>query len=470
MPARSSCFGNRGPVPGTTARGRLALLLFVGSVGFLSHHPARAQYPTAPPTTVYEQPPAPGTSATRPRFAVDATLQPGDGGADVRVDYRLAREELLFERTPGGYRAAYEVRVIFLKAKGGAQVTGDVFQKSLRVATYADTRLRGADLIDHVALRAPAGKYRVQVVIADLLAERASGAELPFEIPAAAQQAIWFSDLSLGTSPDSLAAGVAPRDRFVPVPSRRFGLDLSSLAILGEVVDSRSAADSAGAGAAAYRLSGRVVSDLQETVWRGDTTFARLGARTPFLWRPRLRNLAAGSYRVVLELVSPVVATPGKKKPAPVRRERSFDVEQTSANVPWESRASLEVLRYVASDPENEEMERLDGPDARKAFWERFWRQRDPTQETERNEALEEFYRRVQYANQHFSVGGPGWRTDMGETYIKHGAPDEVVRNPFNFDRPPEEIWIYYKEQRRIVFIDRDGFGRYEYDSTIRTP
>ena len=450
-----------------------AAIVAAGALGWLGWlallaEPASAQYPTAPAPTIYEQPPAPGTSATRPRFAVDATLQPGDGGADVRIDYRLAREELLFERTAGGYRAAYEVRVIFYAAKGGAQITGEVFQKSLRVSSYSDTRLRGADLIDHVALRAPAGKYRVQVVIADLLAERASGTEIPFEVPAAAQQSIWFSDLSLGTANDSLAASVAPRDQFIPVPSRRFGLDLSSMAILGEVVDSRSDPDSAGA--AAYRVSGRVVNVLQETVWRGDTTFARVGTRTPFLWRLRLRSLAVGSYRVVLELVSPVVRSAGKKKAAPIRRERPFEVEQTSANLPWESRASLEVLRYVASDDEQREMEQVDGPDARKEFWERFWRQRDPSPETDRNEAFEEFYRRVQYANQHFSVGAPGWRTDMGETYIKRGAPDEVVRNPFNFDRPPEEIWIYYKDQRRIVFIDRDGFGRYEYDTAVRSP
>jgi hypothetical protein len=82
---------------------------------------------------------------------------------------------------------------------------------------------------------------------------------------------------------------------------------------------------------------------------------------------------------------------------------------------------------------------------------------------------LEEFYRRVQYANQHFSVGINGWRTDMGRIYIQRGPPDEVVSNPFNFDRPPEQIWYYYKLRRAYVFVDRDGFGRYELE-TVRNP
>ncbi len=423
---------------------------------------ARAQYPNPGPA-IHEESPAPGTSATRPRFSVDATLQPGDGGADVRIDYRLGRDELLFERSSSGYHAAYEIRVIFYKAKGGDQVTGEVFEKSVKVATYADTRLRGADLIDHVTLRAPAGKYRLQVVIKDLVAERASGTEVSFEVPSATGQSIWFSDLSLGTVADSTAASAAPRDRFVPVPSRRFGLDLPLIAVLGEVVDNR---PSSAAGAEErYRIAARVVNELQEVAWKGDTTIVRAGARTPFLLRPRLKSLEAGSYRVIMDLTSPSITIPGKKKPEAIRRERPFDVEQTSENLAWESKASLDVLRYVAAPSELDEMERLDGPDARKAFWEQFWRRRDPTSETDRNEQLEEFYRRVQYANQHFAVGIAGWRTDMGRIYIQNGAPDEVVRNPFNFDRPPEELWYYYKDQFRFVFIDRDGFGRFELDA-----
>ncbi len=422
--------------------------------------PARAQYPN-PGSPIHDGAPIPGTSAGRPRFAVDATLQPSDEGLEVRVDYRLERSELLFERTGGGYRNEYEVRVIFYAAKGGAQVTGDVFQRSLRLATYADTRLRGADIIDHVSLRAPAGKYRIRVALTDLVAERTSETEIAFEIPEAASELVWFSDFSLGTVRDSTADGTGdPRERFVPVPSRRFGLDLPQMAVLGEIVDGRPSGSAAGD--ERYRVSAKVVSEMQETMWRGDTTFARTGERTTFLILPRLRPLEAGTYRMILDLASPQVTPPGKKKPAPVRRERTFRVDQTSENLAWESRNSLEVLRYVADSNEKAEMDNLEGPEQRKAFWERFWKRRDPTPETDQNEALEEFYRRVQYSNQHFGAGTPGWRTDMGRIYIQNGAPDEVVRNPFNFDRPPEEIWYYYRDRRAYVFVDRDGFGRYE--------
>jgi GWxTD domain-containing protein len=134
------------------------------------------------------------------------------------------------------------------------------------------------------------------------------------------------------------------------------------------------------------------------------------------------------------------------------------------------SAQSVDVLRYVATQQEIDDIGKLQGEDARKAYWDAFWKRRDPTPETPENEARDAFYQRVQYANQHFATGGPGWKTDMGRVYIVYGRPDEVVRNPFNFDRPPEEIWYYYRDRRTFVFVDRDGFGRYEQVSTPAGP
>ena len=96
---------------------------------------------------------------------------------------------------------------------------------------------------------------------------------------------------------------------------------------------------------------------------------------------------------------------------------------------------------------------------------ERFWEIRNPTPGAPENPYKEEHYRRLQYAIDHFSSAkGDGWKTDMGGTYIQYGPPDEIVRNPFRFDGPPEEIWYYYQSRRVFTFVDRDGFGRYELD------
>ena len=112
------------------------------------------------------------------------------------------------------------------------------------------------------------------------------------------------------------------------------------------------------------------------------------------------------------------------------------------------------LIKYIASADEIRQLENA-GPEERDKLWEEFWKKRPPG-------FKEEFFGRVRYANEHFSSVGPGWKTDQGMIYITYGAPDEVESYPHNIDGPPYEIWSYTTLRRRFVFVDYDGFGRYE--------
>jgi GWxTD domain-containing protein len=69
---------------------------------------------------------------------------------------------------------------------------------------------------------------------------------------------------------------------------------------------------------------------------------------------------------------------------------------------------------------------------------------------------------RVRHADEQFSVLGPGWRSDRGRVYIQFGPPDQVENRSMNLDMPAYEVWTYLREGRRFVFVDYEGFGRYE--------
>lgn len=437
-----------------------ALAVAVGIVA--SAASAWAQYP-APGATSQAPVAQPGTSAERPRFSVDAAVQPSERGEpEVRFDYRLKRTDLLFERGPNGYRAAYEVRVIVYTSRGKRQVTGDAWTRELRAATYAGTRISNADVVDFVVMSLAPGKYWVEVAITDLVAERLSGTGMEIRVPEEPEAGLWFTDLTLGTrSEDSSDPG---RGGIVPLPSRRYGENLAQFACFFEIVD-RGAAKGEGP----YKVSFRIKSDLGQSVASGDTIVARAGVRTPVILLPGLPTLDPGSYRLIVELTNPGAESKGSARSDSNRREKPFTVEISGRSLALDPKTAIEVLGYIADDREQAEMNRLASQEERTAFWESFWRRRDPNPETPENEVRDEFYRRVEYANQHFGVGTAGWRTDMGREYIRHGRPDEIVRNPFNFDRPPEEIWYYYEKRLVLVFVDHDGFGRYELDRT-RTP
>jgi GWxTD domain-containing protein len=84
-----------------------------------------------------------------------------------------------------------------------------------------------------------------------------------------------------------------------------------------------------------------------------------------------------------------------------------------------------EDVSYIISDEERKAFGRLQTNEEREQFVEQFWLRRDPSPDTEENEYREEHYRRLQYANEHFASGIPGWKSDRGMIYIKYGPPDE---------------------------------------------
>jgi len=100
-----------------------------------------------------------------------------------------------------------------------------------------------------------------------------------------------------------------------------------------------------------------------------------------------------------------------------------------------------EDVIYIISDEERKAFKQLSNDEERDQFIEAFWQRRDPTPDTEENEFKEEHYRRIEYANEHFAAGIPGWKSDRGQMYIKFGPADEIESHPSggSYDRPMEE-------------------------------
>ena len=85
---------------------------------------------------------------------------------------------------------------------------------------------------------------------------------------------------------------------------------------------------------------------------------------------------------------------------------------------------------------------------------------KDPTPLSKRNESMIEYYRRLTFANAHFSnTYSEGWKTDMGMVYILFGMPTNIERHPYEMDTKPYEIWQYDNINRQFVFVDYSGFG-----------
>ncbi|TVQ15688.1 MAG: GWxTD domain-containing protein [Balneolaceae bacterium] len=120
---------------------------------------------------------------------------------------------------------------------------------------------------------------------------------------------------------------------------------------------------------------------------------------------------------------------------------------------------AIEMLRFIADRDQIREMRR--GSDAEKEQkFRAFWDKRNPTPDTEYNELMAEYYRRIDYSFENFSTPNvPGYDSDQGKIYITHGEPVRIRRS-FPVNEPAREVWEY--PEQSFVFVARTGFGDFE--------
>lgn len=190
------------------------------------------------------------------------------------------------------------------------------------------------------------------------------------------------------------------------------------------------------------------------------------GDRNPF------RTLLAGALAILLiPVLSPTsLAQEGRKKDTQKQRDELKSVYKKWLN---------EDVAYIITNDERKAFRALKTDEERDQFIEQFWLRRDPDPDTPENEYKEEYYQRIQYANEKFASGIPGWKTDRGRIHVMYGKPDQIEAHPAGgpYERPyyegggttsthPFEVWWYRHidgigSDIEIEFVDPTGSGEY---------
>ncbi len=122
---------------------------------------------------------------------------------------------------------------------------------------------------------------------------------------------------------------------------------------------------------------------------------------------------------------------------------------------------AVDQLVYIAERKQVKKMKKLK-PEKKEKMFKDFWKAKDPSPGTTENELMDEYYRRVKYANDKFTTFQDGWRSDMGMIFILFGPPDNIEINLFAPDGKSYQWWQYYLINKTFVFVDPAGFGDYE--------
>ncbi len=167
--------------------------------------------------------------------------------------------------------------------------------------------------------------------------------------------------------------------------------------------------------------------------------------------------------RLTLAFLTLVVAAPAAWAQANAARAR--DRFETASEIQLDSLYGPVV--YLMFEDEQGTYPSLTEPEKRE-YLRRFWARRDPTPNTPKNEALEQYTARIGAVNKKFSEGGagdvPGWRTDRGRIYLEYGPPDITLTRRGLGLNLPFTVWKYTqgdKRPRKYCFVDITGFGNY---------
>lgn len=139
-------------------------------------------------------------------------------------------------------------------------------------------------------------------------------------------------------------------------------------------------------------------------------------------------------------------------------------------DLPEQYREWLDEVSVILTTRERDVFLRCDNDAQRDQFIDGFWLVRDPTAGTPRNEAREQHYERLEYANFQFGrdTSRPGSQTDRGRVYQLLGKPMDVNRLANTQAAYPAEIWFYNVDPRLgvpsyfyVAFYKYLGYGEY---------
>lgn len=380
-------------------------------------------------------------------------FDPESGTSRLEVFCKVANDQLQFIKEENGYRASFQVLCVVYNQKG-RQVTGDVLSNTQWVGSYDQTNSRQEFTLTQFHFSLPPGEYRLSVWVENQHSKEIIRKETQATVPSFDGSSLMLSDLLLvdETGPVETQSGALANGDLPVVPRvDRIYSDLHpQLSFYFEIYD----LSSDGPEGSFYEVVSEVADLFGEVVLVDSSTVLRqkhlsFGHRSLVI-----TSLEEREYFLRLRVRDPETGRTAQ-------RETPFTVRWSIlGHVSKDYQEAIEQLRYIATADEYKTLKEAQG-DERKEAWLKFWADRDPTPGTPENEMKDEYYRRIEYANAHFSVVGPGWKSDRGRVYIVYGRPDEIERHTMEIGLKPYEIWYYYNSNHRFYFVDESGYGDY---------
>jgi GWxTD domain-containing protein len=352
------------------------------------------------------------------------------------VAISIPYDNLIFLRTDSGYVATFELVTSLFHDSSGlySERIADSYAK---VATFNETNSRSRNVARVEEFLVPPGTYKVRET---LTTERE-----------AHKKSRWEGSIKLPRTD--------PRLRVSDLYWASEDRDLSELGV-PKLVDSFNSTDSTTRAMAQVYSSAKdsiylhwfVVNAKADTVRRADAAVMPDSTVQEVWYAMDLKGLTPQRYTLKL-----AADADGRHE----ARERGFGVRISGIPIAiTDLDLAVRQLKYIANSEWMSKLKAAPAADKEKVFKD-FWQDQAKSAHAEADDLMDEYYRRVQYANEHFATNRSGWESDRGRIYVTYGEPTDIERHPFEAGSRPYEIWYYNNLARRFIFVDYTGFGDY---------
>lgn len=359
----------------------------------------------------------------------------------LQVFLKIAYDELQFSLSDDRYRASYEVSAVIFDKKGN-QIDGKVEEEEIIADNYDLTNSRQVYSTTYLKFDLEPGDYKISITISDVETKKLRTIKDELNLKDFNQKKIMVSDLAFVRDIQVDSLGVKS---FSPDVAD-YIKELSEELYAYYEIYSKSDKDEN------FQISYKVKDSKGKPIIESDYKRRKDGFRTMEFFPLSSPQLSQGVYLLEVKVKNGLRTD---------ETEKMFVIRW--ANMPStisDIDLAIQQLKYIADRKEFNELNNASA-DERLEMFEAFWRNHDPTPGTKANEWMDEFYNRVLYTNENFSVFRDGWKTDMGMIYVIFGPPNDIERHPFDRDYKPHEIWYYYDINKNFVFMDETGFGEY---------
>jgi GWxTD domain-containing protein len=353
---------------------------------------------------------------------------------DVTITIYIPYNQLNFIISDSIYKANVDISMLFYK--DGKEKGGEIWRRKIVLSNYEQTIAGDKGERFNFTIGVAPGKYKMYVKVEDIGSENSSLVEKEINIEGLKEKYIWLSKPSFFIEKED--------GKKKWLVSEKLEADYDSIFSMIKV-----ASDSSHRGE--YLLVMRIEDEEGKVVLKSEKQIVIDSLMKSERYILPIADFEEGDFTVFVELLKDGKIMDKNSKEITIAYPFFFSKL-------YEER--VEQMDYILDGEEKRKLKESKKED-REKVWNEFWREKDPIPETSENETSEEYFRRVDYANEHFSTFQSGWRTDRGRIYIIYGPPDEIEYHPFDLNAPPYQVWYYYSLGISFIFVDSSMTGDY---------